>query len=349
LPANLPAFFIMQIIENLSLKNYNTFGIDTKTRYFTEFSCQKEIPALLNHIDSLKLSYMILSGGSNFLFTQDFPGLIVHVNLKGITKLSESGDFVLVKAMAGEDWEGFVKYCLKNNWGGIENLTLIPGKVGTSPMQNIGAYGVELKDVFHELEALKVSTGEIHTFKKSDCRFGYRNSFFKQEGKGQFIILSVTFRLTQKNHIINTRYGTINYELEQRKIENPDIHDIAGIVRSVRTSKLPDPEVLGNAGSFFKNPVIPFEQYEELKKKYPEIIAYPDKSGYMKVAAGWLIENAGWKGHRVGDAGVHKQQALVLVNHGKASGREILQLSENIRKSVADRFQITLEPEVNIL
>lgn len=339
----------MQILENISLKNYNTFGIDVKTRYFTKFSCLKEIPDLLNHIDGLKLSYLVLSGGSNILFTQDFSGLTVHVNLKGVTKLSESGDFVLVKAMAGEDWEDLVKYCLKNNWGGIENLTLIPGKVGTSPMQNIGAYGVELKDVFHELEALKVSTGEIHTFNKGDCRFGYRNSFFKQEGKGQFIILSVTFRLTQKNHIINTRYGTINYELEQRKIENPDIHDIADIVRSVRISKLPDPEVLGNAGSFFKNPVIPFELYEELKKKFPEIIAYPDKSGDIKIAAGWLIENAGWKGHRVGDAGVHNQQALVLINHGKASGREILQLSENIRKSVADRFQITLEPEVNIL
>ncbi len=339
----------MHIFENISLKNYNTFGIDAKTRYFTKFSCEKEIPALLNHINSLKLSYMILSGGSNILFTQDFPGLTLHVNLKGITKLSESGDFVLVKAMAGEDWEDLVKYCLKNNWGGIENLTLIPGKVGTSPMQNIGAYGVELKDVFHELEALKVNTGEIHTFNKSDCRFGYRNSFFKQEGKGRFIILSVTFKLTQKNHFINSGYGAIMHELERRKIDKPGIHDIADVVRFIRTSKLPDPEVLGNAGSFFKNPVIPAKQHEKLKKRFSEIVAYPDRSGNMKIAAGWLIENAGWKGYRVGDAGVHKLQALVLVNHGKASGMEILQLSENIRKSVKDRFQINLEPEVNIL
>lgn len=339
----------MHILENFSLKNYNTFGIDVKARYFTELTHQKEIPELLNHINDVKLSYMILSGGSNVLFTQDFSGLMVHINLKGITKLSESEDFVLVKVMGGEDWEDFVQYCLNNNWGGVENLTLIPGKVGTSPMQNIGAYGVELKDVFHELEALEVRTGKIHFFNKSDCRFGYRNSFFKQEGKGQFIILSVTFKLTQKNHFVNTGYGAIKHELKQRKIDNPGIHDIADVVRFIRTSKLPDPKDLGNAGSFFKNPVIPVEQYEELKKKFPEIIAYPDKSEDMKIAAGWLIENAGWKGYRVGDAGVHKLQALVLVNYGKASGSEVLQLSENIRRSVMNRFEINLEPEVNVL
>jgi UDP-N-acetylmuramate dehydrogenase len=242
-----------------------------------------------------------------------------------------------------------VELCLKNNWGGIENLTLIPGNVGTSPMQNIGAYGVEIKDSFHELKALELKTGEIKTFNREQCRFGYRDSYFKNDGRDKYLILSVCFRLTRKNHDLNTTYGIINQELNKLGVKQPGLYDVANVVRSIRRSKLPDPAELGNAGSFFKNPLITQKQYNSLKSEYPEMPGFPDASGKIKTAAAWFIDKAGWKGSHEGDAGVHKKQALVLVNYGKATGSDILNLSEKIQKSVKEKFNVNLEREVNVV
>lgn len=350
LPALKPAFFHkMEILKNISLKNYNTFGIDTNTAYFTELSEEKKLPSLLHWIEKNRIPYYLLSGGSNVLFVDDFPGIIIQINTKGIKKIDESDDHVFVRAMAGENWEDFVELCLKNNWGGIENLTLIPGNVGTGPMQNIGAYGVEIKDSFHELQAMELRTGIIKTFNRDQCRFGYRDSFFKNDGRDKYIILSVCFRLTRKEHILNTTYGIINQELESLGIKQPGLRDVANVIRSIRRNKLPDPAELGNAGSFFKNPLITQGHYDTLKIKYPEMPGFHDASGKVKTAAAWFIEKAGWKGYRDGDAGVHKKQALVLVNYGKAKGNDILSLSEKIQKSVKEMFDIYLEREVNLI
>jgi UDP-N-acetylmuramate dehydrogenase len=342
-------FYRMEILKNISLKKYNTFGIDAKTAYFAELSDAKELPLLLNHIEKTRLPWYILSGGSNVLFVDDFPGIIIYVNIKGIKKIDETDDHVYVRAMAGENWEDFVELSLKNNWGGIENLTLIPGNVGTSPMQNIGAYGVEIKDSFHELQATELKTGEVKTFNWEQCRFGYRESFFKNEGKNKYLILSVCFRLTRRNHNLNTTYGVINQELDKLGIQQPGLFDVANVIRSIRRSKLPDPAQLGNAGSFFKNPLITQEHFNTLKSVHPEIPGFPDASGKVKTAAAWFIEKAGWKGYREGDAGVHHLQSLVLVNFGKATGNEILSLSEKIQKSVNEKFKVNLEREVNVV
>ncbi len=339
----------MDILKNISLKSYNTFGIDAKTAYFTELSDEKELPLLLNWIEKNNLPYYILSGGSNVLFVDDFPGIIIHVNTKGIKKIDETEGHVFIQAKAGENWEDFVELCLKNSWGGIENLTLIPGNVGTSPMQNIGAYGVEIKDSFHELQAMELQTGEIKTFSKKQCNFGYRDSYFKNEGRNKYIILSVSFKLTKRNHALNITYGTIIQELDKKKITQPGLYDVANAIRAIRRSKLPDPDQLGNAGSFFKNPLITQEHYNALKSEYPEIPGFPDESGKVKTAAAWFIDKAGWKGFRDGDAGVHKNQALVLVNYGNASGIDIIALSDKIQKSVKELFDINLEKEVNIV
>ncbi len=350
LPAIKPAFFYkMEILKNISLKNYNTFGIDTNTAYFTELSEEKKLPSLLHWIEKNRIPYYLLSGGSNVLFVDDFPGIIIQINIKGIEKIDEYDDHVFVRAMAGENWEDFVELCLKNNWGGIENLTLIPGNVGTGPMQNIGAYGVEIKDSFHELQAMELRTGIIKTFNRDQCQFGYRDSFFKNDGRDKYIILSVCFRLTRKKHILNTTYGIINQELESMGIKQPGLRDVANVIRSIRRNKLPDPATLGNAGSFFKNPLITQGHYDILKSKYPEMPGFHDASGKVKTAAAWFIEKAGWKGYRDGDAGVHKKQALVLVNYGNAKGNDILSLSEKIQKSVKEIFDIYLEREVNLI
>ena len=342
-------FYIMEILNNISLKNFNTFGIDVKTAYFTSLSDEKELPALLNWIENSNLPYYLLSGGSNVLFVDDFSGIIIRINMKGVRKVDESDDHVYIRSMAGENWEDFVKFCLENNWGGIENLTLIPGNVGTSPMQNIGAYGVEIKDSFHELQALELKTGQKKTFNREQCRFGYRDSFFKNEGRDKYLILSVCFRLTRRNHGLNTSYGIVNRELDRLGVKKPGLYDVANVIRSIRRSKLPDPAELGNAGSFFKNPLITQKHYDTLKLKYPEIPGFPDESGKVKTAAAWFIEKAGWKGYRDGDAGVHKKQALVLVNYGNATGNDILSLSEKIQRSVKEKFNIVLEREVNII
>lgn len=339
----------MKIQENFSLQNHNTFGVDVSARYFVEVSSVEELTGALNYAKSQSLSILFLGGGSNILFTQDFDGLTIQLNLKGITEDLINGDEVFVSAMAGENWHQFVQFCLDKNYGGLENLSLIPGNVGTSPMQNIGAYGTEIKDVFVNCKVLNLATGEVEIFHKTQCAFGYRESFFKKEGKGKYVILEVTFKLTVKNHQIRTEYGAIQAELEKNNIKQPTIQDVSKAVIHIRQSKLPDPNVIGNAGSFFKNPTIPKQQFEELVKSFPTAPGYPT-SDSVKVPAGWLIEQCGWKGKQIGNVASHPLQALVIVNAaGKASGKEIFDFSAEIISSVENRFRIVLEREVNIV
>ncbi|GAA4963242.1 UDP-N-acetylmuramate dehydrogenase [Algibacter aquimarinus] len=337
----------MQILENISLKPYNTFGIDVQAKHFVSIDNIDDLKTILNHPDYT--NKLILGGGSNMLLTKDQNTLVTHINLKGISIISEDDDFAIVKAYAGENWHEFVLWCLENNFGGIENMSLIPGNVGTAPIQNIGAYGVELKDTFLSCEALSVDTITLKTFDKDECNFGYRNSIFKQEAKGKFIITSVTFKLTKRNHKLNINYGTIASELEKKEIKNPTIQDISKAVIFIRESKLPNPKDIGNSGSFFKNPVISKEQFNVLEKQFKNIPNYPVSESEVKVPAGWLIEKAGFKGKRIGNYGVHKKQALVLVNYGNAKGDDILNLSKLIQKTVKRLFDISIEAEVNIL
>ncbi len=337
-----------RIEENKSLKHYNTFGIDVSAKYFVEAESVEKIIYALNFAHENKLPLMLFSGGSNMLLTHDFEGLVLKLNLKGIEVVSEGEDFVEVKVKSGENWHEFVQWTLQNDFGGLENLSLIPGNAGTAPMQNIGAYGVEIKDTMTELSALEISTKEIRKFTNEACKFGYRESVFKHELKNQFIIIDVTFKLTKRNHILHTEYGAIQSELKKLNIKNPTIQDISKAVINIRQSKLPDPKEIGNSGSFFKNPVISKNQFERLKKQFPDISGY-SSGDEVKVAAGWLIEKAGWKGKRFGDAGVHEKQALVLVNYGKATGQEIYDLSQRILEDIYDKFEINLEREVNII
>ncbi|MCF6222265.1 MAG: UDP-N-acetylmuramate dehydrogenase [Flavobacteriaceae bacterium] len=333
--------------NKISLKPYNTFGINVYADSFVSISA---LPKLKKIISKNK-NVFILSGGSNILFTKNIAQPVVHINLKGkdILKNSNKTDFVFVKAQAGENWHEFVLWCIDNNFGGLENLSLIPGNVGTSPMQNIGAYGVEVKDCFYELEALEIETGKIKTFKKDECKFGYRDSVFKNIYKGKYIIINVTFQLSTSKHQHNTSYGAIQKALDDKQIEKPTIKDISNVVIAIRQSKLPDPKKIGNSGSFFKNPVIPILQFNKLKKEYSNIPHYPISDKLVKVPAGWLVEQCGFKGKRFGDAGVHKNQALVLVNYGNATGEEIFNLAQKILKSVNNKFGIDLEIEVNVL
>ncbi|XCF05793.1 UDP-N-acetylmuramate dehydrogenase [Tamlana crocina] len=337
----------MQIQQNISLKPYNTFGIDVLAKHFVSVKTINELKQILGLNDYPEK--LILGGGSNMLLTEDVDALVIHVNLKGIEVISENDDFVTVKAQAGENWHQFVLWCIDHNFGGVENLSLIPGNVGTAPIQNIGAYGVELKDVFESCEALSLDGTTLKTFTKTDCNFGYRNSVFKQEVKGKFIITSVTFKLSKHNHNINASYGTISAELENNNIAEPTIKDISNAVIAIRESKLPNPKEIGNSGSFFKNPVISKNDFEELLKHFKDIPSYPISDAEVKVPAGWLIEKAGFKGKRFGQYGVHKKQALVLVNYGGASGSDILELSKLIQKTIKRLFNISIEAEVNIL
>lgn len=336
----------MQIQENISLRPYNTFGIDASARYFAVFNNNDELEELMT--DASRLPTLILGGGSNILFTKDFDGLLLKNEIKGIAELHEDSEYVYVKAGAGENWHQFVLHCIQRNWAGVENLSLIPGSVGASPMQNIGAYGVEIDDVFWDLEAYHINERKIVTFTRSDCEFGYRESVFKKKYKDQFVILNVTFQLRKKPRF-NTSYGAIEQELEKMGVKDFSIKAISDAVINIRTSKLPNPEEIGNAGSFFKNPTVSNEEYTRLKSAYENIAAYPNADGTIKLAAGWLIEQCGWKGFRKGDAGCHAKQALVLVNYGNATGREIYQLSEEILQSVKEKFGVTLEREVNII
>lgn len=338
----------MKIVENQSLKPYNTFGLEVSAKYFIEAGSVQEIISALDFAKTNNLSKMLLNGGSNMLLTHDFDGLVLKLNLKGIEIVSETEDFVEVKVQSGENWHEFVKWTLQNDFGGLENLSLIPGNCGTAPMQNIGAYGVEIKDSMKELSALEIKTGEIKIFTNEDCKFDYRESVFKNELKNRFIITDVTFKLTKRNHKLNTSYGAIQSELEKLNIQNPTIQDVSHAVINIRQSKLPDPKEIGNSGSFFKNPVISKDRFEQLQKQFPDISGYVSGEE-VKVAAGWLIENAGWKGKRFGDAGIHEKQALVLVNYGNATGQEIYDLSQRILDDIFDKYGIQLEREVNII
>lgn len=336
----------MNIQENKSLKPYNTFGIDVKARYFAEarsIDDLREVLSKFKHENTL-----LLGGGSNMLLTENFDGLVLKVSLEGKEIIERNEQSALVSAMAGENWHDFVLWTLEQNLGGLENMSLIPGNVGTAPIQNIGAYGVELKDSFVKLEALELSSGELKEFKREDCKFDYRSSYFKYEGKGQFIITRVWFRLTAADHVLNTSYGAIEAELKQLA-GTPDIHSVSQAVINIRRRKLPDPAEIGNSGSFFKNPTVDAGQYETLKTRHPELVAYELPGNQFKLAAGWLIEQAGWKGYRKGDAGVHRNQALVLVNYENASGSEIKELAMAIKKSVFRTFAVDLEAEVNII
>jgi UDP-N-acetylmuramate dehydrogenase len=337
----------MTILENYSVKNLNTFGIDTTTRYFAEFTSIEQLQELLCDSKFTTTQKLILGGGSNLLFTKNFDGIVLKNSLKGIELINEDTDFYYVKSAAGEVWHNLVMHCIANNYAGLENLSLIPGSVGASPMQNIGAYGVEIKDVFYELEALKIADKTIHTFNNAACKFGYRESVFKHEFKNQFIITSVTFKLSKKQKL-NTSYGAIEAELQRLNVP-ATIQTISQAVCNIRNSKLPNPAEIGNAGSFFKNPEVLKSKYEFLKKQFPTIVGYNLDNGNVKLAAGWLIEQCGWKGYIAGDAGVHKLQALVLVNYKNAKGREIVDLSQKIIDSVKNKFGVSLEREVNII
>jgi len=337
----------VHIEQNISLKPFNTFGIDVEASYFISVSNIDELKEVL----TLKEypNKLILGGGSNMLLTKNQNCLVIHVNLKGIEIVSEDENLVLVKANAGENWHEFVLWCINNNFGGIENLSLIPGNVGTAPIQNIGAYGVELKDSFVSCEAISIDNHASKIFNNTDCDFGYRNSIFKQNAKEKYIITSVTLKLTKQNHKLHINYGTITSQLDFMGIKNPTIQDVSKAVITIRESKLPNPKEIGNSGSFFKNPIISSKELEALKINFPDIPSYSVSENEIKIPAGWLIEKSGFKGKRFGNYGVHKNQALVLVNYGNANGSDILNLSKLIQKTIKRLFNISIETEVNIL
>lgn len=338
----------MQITEHSNLKQFNTFGMDVTSRYMVEVNSEEDVKELIGS-DLFKQNYhLILGGGSNVLLTDHFEGLVVRNVIGGREVVEETDDYVKVKFGSGENWHTCVLWTIENNWGGIENLSLIPGTIGAAPMQNIGAYGVEIKDVFEELSAVHLETGMTRIFLNDECEFGYRESVFKKELKGKYLITSVTLRLSKKPEI-NISYGAIAETLNSLNISDPTISDVSRAVIQIRQSKLPDPAEIGNAGSFFKNPTIPSNNFQDLKTSNPDIPGYPQPNDQVKVPAGWLIENCGWKGKTIGEIGVHKNQALVLVNYGNGRGKDIENLSKEIRASVREKFGIELSPEVNII
>ena len=337
----------MKIQHNISLKSYNTFGIDVMAKHFVAINSINDLKDVLSLTAYPKK--FILGGGSNILLTRNIDDLVVFINLKGIKITTHTDKHVYVEAAAGENWHQFVLWCLQHDFGGVENLSLIPGNVGTAPIQNIGAYGVELKDIFHSCSAINTITGEIETFNNEQCKFAYRNSIFKQEAKGKYIITNVVFKLTKSDHQLHTDYGAIREELENLKISDPSIQDVSKAVINIRQSKLPDPKEIGNSGSFFKNPVISVFHFNDLKQNFPEIPSYKVSEDMVKVPAGWLIEKAGFKGKSFGNYGVHDKQALVLVNHGGAVGSNIYKLSQLIQTTIERLFEIKLEAEVNII
>lgn len=338
---------MITVRQHISLKPFNTFGLDVKAENFTEVASVEEIQTFLNEPLWREQELLILGGGSNVLFTKDVQGVVMLNRIGGIGIVREDEAAVWVKAGAGVVWHELVMWCIERGWGGIENLSLIPGSVGAGPMQNIGAYGVELKDVFYELEAMKLDDLTVHTFSNAACRFGYRESVFKRELRNKFFIISVTFKLS-KSVQLNTSYGAISAELQRMGVQEPGIRDVSNAVINIRRSKLPDPTLLGNAGSFFKNPEVDEQVFSALKATYPNVVGYPTSPGRVKLAAGWLIEQCGWKGRVVGHTGSHKDQALVLVNYGGATGKEIWQLALDIKASVLEKFGVNIEPEVNV-
>ncbi|WBL44698.1 UDP-N-acetylmuramate dehydrogenase [Algoriphagus halophytocola] len=337
----------MNIQENISLKQFNTFGIDKKARFFTAVQSVSDLKMALTWAKEKHINTLILGGGSNILLTQDQEALVIKNEITGIELVKEDEKYYWVEVGAGVVWHDFVLIAIQNEWAGVENLSLIPGTVGASPMQNIGAYGVEIKDVFHSLTALRKSDLKLEDFDAKSCAFGYRESVFKHELKDKYVICSVIFRLN-KVAAYHTDYGAIKATLAQNGIEHLNLKSISDAVIQIRQSKLPNPKEIGNAGSFFKNPSIPASQYDSLKADYPEIPGYPNDEG-VKVPAAWLIEQCGWKGKRLGEIGVHSKQPLVLVNYGAGDGNEIKKLAEKIQKSVLEKFQIEIHPEVNFL
>jgi len=337
----------MHIEEHKSLKTYNTFAIDCTARYFASIQSISDLKKVLK--SKIHSEIFILGGGSNLLLTQDIDALVIHINIKGIEIISENKNTVSLKVMAGENWQEFVEYCIDHNYGGVENLSLIPGNVGTAPIQNIGAYGVELEDIFNSCNAISLNNHSEKEFTREACKFGYRSSIFKNEEKGEFIITSVVFNLTKTNHNKNIGNGAIKEELNNLQIENPTLKEISEVVIKIRKSKLPDPKKLGNSGSFFKNPIINDLEFKKFNKNYPEAPYYKISNSEYKIPAGWLIEQSGFKGKRIGDAGVHKKQALVLVNYGNTTGKEIVSLSKKIQAKVKEEFGIFIKPEVNII
>ena len=337
----------MEILNHFSLKNYNTFGIEANAKQFVGVHSVADLKTVL--IENKTKNKFILGGGSNMLLTQDVDALVIHIDLKGKKIVEENDDFVCVESQAGENWHEFVLWTINQNFGGLENMSLIPGNVGTTPVQNIGAYGTEIKDTFVSCSALKIDTLEMKNFSKEECHFGYRESVFKNEVKDQYIITSVVFKLTKRNHKINISYGDIASELEKNNITTPTLKDVSNAVIAIRQSKLPDPKVLGNSGSFFKNPIVLKTEFEKIHQKFPEMKFYEISETEVKVPAGWLIEQAGFKGKRYGDAGIHKNQALVLVNYGSATGQEILNVSKEIQDTIYNTFGIHIEAEVNII
>ena len=340
---------MIKIEENISLKSFNTFGIDCNAAYFVRIKSKEDFQDLIKTKIYHDLPSLILGGGSNILFTKDFKGLVIKNEMMGISVVDETPDYINVKAQAGENWHELVMYCVQKNLGGIENLSLIPGTTGAAPMQNIGAYGVEMKDVVKEVEAIDRINGEVRTFTNEECCFGYRESVFKQELKENYFISSVTLTLTKKNHLFNINYGAVQDTLKHMNVTQPTLQSISDAVIHIRKSKLPDPTQIGNAGSFFKNPTITLQQYTDLKNEYPEIPGYHSDDQSVKVPAGWLIEQCKWKGKRFNEVGVHVHQSLVLVNYGNAKGEEIFQLSMNIKSSVKKKFNIDITTEVNII
>ncbi len=337
----------MQIQSNFSLKKYNTFGIEAKAKQFVAVHTEDELKKILKNHESD--SKFILGGGSNMLLTKDIDALVIHVDLKGKKIVNEDDDNVWVESKAGENWHEFVLWTISQDFGGLENMSLIPGNVGTTPVQNIGAYGTEIKDTFVSCDAVHILTQKTKTFTKEECNFGYRESVFKHEAKDQYVITSVIFKLTKRNHKINTSYGDITKELEKNNVVTPTLKDVSNAVIAIRQSKLPDPKELGNSGSFFKNPIISKSAFEKAQALHPEMPHYVISETEVKVPAGWLIEQAGFKGKRFGDAGIHKNQALVLVNYGNATGQEILAVSKDIQATVLQRFGIAIEAEVNVI
>ncbi|MBX2945563.1 MAG: UDP-N-acetylmuramate dehydrogenase [Cyclobacteriaceae bacterium] len=340
---------MLAIRNNIDLKPYNTFGIHAVALHFVTINTLAELHELI-HTDLFKNEkHLIIGGGSNLLLTQDFKGIIIHNNLKGIAVQKETDETITLEVSSGEPWHPFVAHCVQHDWGGIENLSLIPGTVGAAPMQNIGAYGVELCEVVDTVSGIDLKTGDLKTFSNRECMFGYRESVFKKELREKFFISSVTLTLSKKNHRLNIEYGAIKQTLDSMHITTPTIQSISEAVIAIRRKKLPDPSAIGNAGSFFKNPVITDSHYQSLKKTYSELPGYSTENQLVKVPAAWLIEHCGWKGKRFGDAGVHAHQPLVLVNYNHATGEEIFLLATRVRTSVREKFDIDLVPEVNII
>jgi len=336
-----------QIRTGVSLKSHNSFQIDAKAAYWADIFEQSDMVRLMDTAIFHDQPRYILGGGSNTLFMQDYPGLIIKTRIPGISVINENDREVVLRVGAGVVWDDLVRHSVERDWGGLENLSMIPGETGAAPIQNIGAYGVELESVFVSLDAVDLTTGDTKIFDREMCRFGYRDSIFKRELRGKCLITAVTLRLS-KQHRLHLEYGNLKEVLAADGITDPGIQDIGLAVRKIRSSKLPDPAVTGNAGSFFKNPVVSQDQFQKLRESHPEIPSFPAGS-QIKVPAAWLIDQCGFKGKRLGDAGVHERHALILVNHGKATGRELIGLAKSIRQEVRDRFGVTLEPEVNIV